>query len=38
MEELKDKSFHLTAEKLSEELQKMDYIKFDENLQASKFI
>jgi hypothetical protein len=39
MEELKDKSLHLTAEKLAEELQKMDnYTTFYEDLQASKFI
>lgn len=35
MEELKDKSLHLTAEKLSEELQKMEnYNRFNENLQV----
>lgn len=36
MEELKDKSLHLTAEKLAEELQKMDnYSRFHEDLQVS---
>lgn len=36
MEELKDKSLHLTAEKLAEELQKMeDYSKIYEDLQVS---
>jgi len=35
MEELKDKSLHLTAEKLAEELQKMDiYNEFYEDLQV----
>lgn len=35
MEELKDKSLHLTAEKLTEELQKMDnYNRFYEDLQV----
>lgn len=35
MEELKDKSLHLTAEKLAEELQKMDnYKEFHEKLQV----
>ncbi|XP_025423044.1 TBC1 domain family member 19-like isoform X2 [Sipha flava] len=35
MEELKDKSLHLTAEKLAEELQKMDnYTTFYEDLQV----
>lgn len=35
MEELKDKSLHLTAEKLSEELQKMEnYNRFNEDLQV----
>lgn len=35
MEELKDKSLHLTAEKLAEELQKMDNYKgFHEKLQV----
>lgn len=39
MEELKDKSLHLTAEKLAEELQKMDnYSTFYENLQVSYYI
>lgn len=36
MEELKDKSLHLTAEKLAEELQKMeDYSKIYDDLQVS---
>jgi len=35
MEELKDKSLHLTAEKLAEELQKMEhYNRFYEDLQV----
>jgi len=38
MEELKDKSLHLTAEKLTEELQKMDnYNGFYEKLQVLTF-
>lgn len=39
MEELKDKSLHLTAEKLAEELQKMDnYNRFYKDLQVWSYI